>query len=300
MTEATLFEQLDPDLNGLRIGLSGAIPEPGEWAGRALDWEILNAVSTLADTVFSGGGYLVHGSHPSFTPRILAQAGPYAQERGEPVVTFVLSGLFADTHLARQLREPRYQGVLSLLLVDPVIPAGHEGHGAEDPVVRNASLAAMREALIAEMDALVVIGGKRWAGSANKPGTLEELELACARGIPTFLLGGLGGMAADLASAQPRNRLTDGMQTRGMAEDRQNADAIAGEARTAFGRTSLTSADEALISTTTDYGRAISLISREISAGLLPSPLRLVPVIVSFDDGHLSDWAVEADLPAPV
>ena len=98
--------------------------------------------------------------------------------------------------------------------------------------------------------------------------TLEELELARARGISTFLLGGLGGMAADLASAQPRNRLTDGMQTRGMAEGRQNADAIAGEARTALGRTSLTSADEALISTTTDYGRAISLISREISVGL--------------------------------
>ena len=34
------------------------------------------------------------------------------------------------------------------------------------------------------LNALVVIGGKRWRGSANKPGILEEVELARARGIP--------------------------------------------------------------------------------------------------------------------
>ena len=74
------------DLKGMRVGLSGAIPDTHDWAeGRAMDWEILNAVSTLADTVFRGGGILVHGSHPSFTPRIIAQAEPYATERGEPV-----------------------------------------------------------------------------------------------------------------------------------------------------------------------------------------------------------------------
>lgn len=266
--DTSRFDQLDPDLHGVRVGLSGAIPEPGEWAGRALDWEILNAVSTLADTVFSSGGHLVHGAHPSFTPRILAQAAPYAEERGEPVVTFVLSELFADTPLARQLQEPRYTHILTLEPVPPVIPPGHEGHGAEDPVVRNASLAEMRKRLIRQMDALVIIGGKRWADSENKPGTLEELELARSRGIPTFLLGGLGGMAAELASVPEFRAFTGADPTRKAIDDQLEAILSAGRPHRGLGRLSITSADMDFIRTTTDYGRAIVLISRRMSASL--------------------------------
>lgn len=292
MSDTTLSEQLDPDLTGVRVGLSGAIPDQTEWAGRALDWEILNAVSTLADTVFSGGGTLVHGSHPSFTPRILAQAAPYAEERGEPVVTFVLSGLFADGAIARQLEDPRYQGVVDLILVDPVIPPGHEGHGAEDPAVRNASLTAMRERLVQEMDAMVIIGGKRWADSANKPGTAEELELARARGIPCYPLGGLGGMAQELAE-QPDYQVLAAAEAEDpmaqedsakatntwSADDEAPLEAIATrgvrtftatatrtlEARTAtMRRPTLSQADDALIRATPDYGRAIGIIAKHL------------------------------------
>ncbi len=268
MTESIDIDSLDPGLTGVRVGLSGAIPEPEEWGGRALDWDILNAVTTLADTVFRGGGHLVHGSHPSFTPRILAQAEPYAEERGEPVVTLVLSGLFADTPLARHLRDFRYQGVLSLILVDAVIPPGREGRGVEDPVVRNASLKAMRERLIDEMDVLIVMGGKRWAGSANKPGTLEELELAHARGIPTFPLGGLGGMAAELALAPEFRALADAGRTRGAVDDGLEGTLSTKQSHRRLGPLSITSADEEFIRTTTDYGRAIALISNRMGANL--------------------------------
>ncbi len=274
MNASTLSDPLDPDLRGRRIGLSGAIPEPGEWAGRALDWEILNAVTTLADTVFRGGGHLVHGAHPSFTPRILAQAEPYARERGAPVVTFVLSGLFADGLLARQLQEPRHAGVLRLIVVDPVVPPGHEGCGAEDPAVRNASLAAMRDQLIAEMDSLVVIGGKRWIGTDNKPGTLEELELARARGIPVFPLGGLGGMAAELvALAEGRGdvHVTDvgpavhegsPLPVRGLDGLKlMQTSGLTSNLPTAADR-----ADDTFIHTSTDYGRAIGLIAKRLAA----------------------------------
>ena len=290
MSDTTLSEQLDPDLTGVRVGLSGAIPDPKEWAGRALDWEILNAVSTLADTVFSGGGVLVHGSHPSFTPRILAQATPYAEERGEPVVTFVLSGLFADSAIARQLQDPRHKDVLRLIVVDPVIPPGHEGRGAEDPVVRNASLAAMRKRLVQEMDAMVIIGGKRWAESANKPGTAEELELARARGIPCYPLGGLGGMAKELAD-QPDSLMTPSVEGHAEADgtDRWTTEkdasitVLAGgnarpftatatrerEAATASRRRPvLSQADEALVRSTEDYGRAIGIIAKHLKPAL--------------------------------
>ncbi len=267
MTEFMPIDSLVPDLRGQRIGLSGAIPEPEEWAGRALDWEILNAVSTLADTVFSGGGHLVHGSHPNFTPRILTQAEPYARERGAPVVTFVLSGLYADQPLARVIREHEARGVCRLAVVDPVIPAGHEGAGAEDSAVRNASLAAMRERLIQEMDALVVIGGKRWAGSANKPGTLEELDLARARGIPCYLLGGLGGMAAELGALpefqepQRSRSLTDarGASTRSIGVKGFDSAAL-GEPEV----TALSPEEDEFVRVSPDYGRAIGLIAARL------------------------------------
>ncbi|HMX54065.1 MAG TPA: hypothetical protein PLP53_09055, partial [Plasticicumulans sp.] len=51
---------------------------------------------------------------------------------------------------------------------------GAVGDSANDPLVRNASLMAMRQRLVGEMDVLVVIGGKRWAGTALRPGTLAQ------------------------------------------------------------------------------------------------------------------------------
>lgn len=195
----TVSRLVDINLSGLRIGLSGAVPDQAEWGARALDWEILKFVSTFADAVFRYGGRLVHGCHPSFTPRILGLAEPYKGTRSSPLVTFVMSELWSGEHLGSQLRQERYQGLVELIEVDRVVPPGASGDSASDPLVRNASLTAMRQRLIAEMDVLAVIGGKRWAGTALRPGTLEELELALARKIPTFLLGGFGGMAEELA-----------------------------------------------------------------------------------------------------
>lgn len=267
MSNSSIPDQLDPDLRGLRVGLSGAIPETDEWAGRALDWEILNAVSTLADRVFSSGGYLVHGSHPSFTPRILAQAMPYAEERGEPVVTFVLSDLFAQTPLARQLQDRRYRKVLRLILVPAVVPPGHEGHGAEDPEVRNASLAAMRKCLIDEMDALVVIGGKLWRTSAHKPGTVEELELARARDLPVYPLGGFGGMSAEL-TVQPgfadlitSSRLNVDLGSSDVHSFTTNETAATAREDRQLDN-GLTAADNEYLRTSSNYGRTIAIVSK--------------------------------------
>ena len=195
----TASRLVDINLSDLRIGLSGAVPDQVEWGNRALDWEILSFVSTLADAVFRYGGRLVHGCHPSFTPRILGLAEPYKGTRSSPLVTFVMSDLWSNEHLGRQISQERYQGLVELIEVNRVVPPGADGDSANDPLVRNASLVAMRQRLIAEMDVLVVIGGKRWTGTALRPGTLEELELALARKIPTFLLGGFGGMAEELA-----------------------------------------------------------------------------------------------------
>lgn len=73
------------DLTGLRIWLSGAVPEveaegpdieePVEnWKGSPLDYGILGFVQEFSSLVFKLGGEIIHGCHPSFTPILLQQA----------------------------------------------------------------------------------------------------------------------------------------------------------------------------------------------------------------------------------
>ena len=49
---------------------------------------------------------------------------------------------------------------------------------------------------------MVVVGGKQHAADGLTPGVTEELTLAQERKLPCFLVGGLGGMAAELARRQ--------------------------------------------------------------------------------------------------
>ena len=99
----------------------------------------------------------------------------------------------------------------------------------------------MRKRLISEMDALVVVGGKLWRGNENKPGTLQELELAMAHKIPCFLLGGFGGMAAELADRRDyREHLGNGLGAK----------------------------DNAYLLTTDNYGRAVAIIADRLGTAL--------------------------------
>ncbi len=201
-------------LDGFRLGLSGAVPERTDWHGRALDREILRLVSALADGLFRYGGELVHGTHPSFTPVLFGQAKPYAAQRARPMLTLVRSRLWPDDDLRHDIGVQTGHGTVRLVETDP-LPAPDSG--VIDPAnseSRNLSLSAMRERLIEDIDALVVVGGKRWSGSGKEPGTKQELDAALARGLPCFLLGGFGGMAEDLA-ADPnyRDRLGNGLST---------------------------------------------------------------------------------------
>ncbi|MEN3369685.1 MAG: hypothetical protein V7609_1828 [Verrucomicrobiota bacterium] len=57
----------------------------------------------------------------------------------------------------------------------------------------------MRYTLIQQMNVMVAVGGKLHAADGKVPGVVEEMDLARQRGLPCFLVGGLGGMAADYA-----------------------------------------------------------------------------------------------------
>lgn len=218
-------------LSGLRLGLSGAVPDREDWQGRALDLEIPRLLATLAEGLFRFGGELVHGTHPSFTPILIGQARPYAARRGRPLVTLVRSRLWPDDALRLDIAAQAAQGAVRLVETEPL---ADPATGVVDPGnagSRNLSLAAMRWALLADIHALVVVGGKRWRGSANEPGTKKELDAALERALPCFLLGGFGGMTEDLA-ADPayRERLGNGLspeENAFLATTRNHAGAVA-------------------------------------------------------------------------
>lgn len=71
--------------------------------------------------------------------------------------------------------------------------------GSEDVNTRNQSLSAMRRVLIDAQNVMVVVGGKLHSGGGKVPGVSEEMTLAEEKGIPRFLVGGLGGFAQRLA-----------------------------------------------------------------------------------------------------
>ena len=198
------YQRHSRDLANWRVGLSGAVPEPEAWGGRPLDYEIQEFVSSLSDGVLRHGGVLVHGSHPSFTPRILDRALVYGKQYGRKVARFYMYAVFTESDVPEQVG--RYADVAEMVL----IPQVGEGTAA-DKQVRDASLTRMRQVLIADMDVLVVVGGKHHADTGFSPDTKQELDMAIGRGLPCFLVGGLGGMGAELAAEYPLEVLGNGL-----------------------------------------------------------------------------------------
>ncbi len=191
-----VITDIDVSLKGLRVGLSGAVPDRSEWDEPAQDRAILEFVSLLSGLVFKYDGHIIHGSHPTFTPVIVHQAELHAdRSRERKPATLFMSELW-EKELDLAERE-WFERVADLNIV-PQVGTG----GPNDAETRNRSLSALRRPLVASMDVMVVVGGKQHATDGLTPGVTEELTLAKERRLPCFLVGGLGGMAAELARRQ--------------------------------------------------------------------------------------------------
>jgi hypothetical protein len=185
--------RLDISLEQYDIGLSGAIPDRKDWSEQAMDRGILEFVALFSGLVFKYGGRIVHGSHPTFVPIILRQARLHAGKRPRKPVTLVMSDLWAR-NLSSEDRE-------SVLDVAEFLITKSIGEGGPDNVeTRNRSLSAMRRVLIDAQNVMVAVGGKMHSGDGIVPGVGEEMSLAQEKGIPRFLIAGLGGFARELAN----------------------------------------------------------------------------------------------------
>jgi hypothetical protein len=191
-TEKDTLTRLDVSLEQYEIGLSGAIPEQQHWSEPAMDRAILEFISQFSALVFKYGGRIVHGSHPALTPIILRQARLQAPPRLRKPITLVMSDLWARNMLQEDIEA--LTDVAELVITKAV------GRGeADDPQTRNSSLSAMREVLVSSQNVMVAVGGKMHAADGLVPGIGEEMELAEKRGLPRFLVAGLGGFARELA-----------------------------------------------------------------------------------------------------
>src|SRR5258708_9643254 len=184
--------RLDVSLEQYEIGLSGAIPDRKDWSEPAMDRGILEFVALFSGIVFKYGGRIVHGCHPAFTPIILRQARLHGGQRLRKPVTLMMSDLWAQ--------DLRREDIESMTDIAEFVINRKIGDGSPADVnTRNRSLSAMRRVLIDTQNVMVAVGGKMHNKDGIVPGVAEEMALAEKKGIPRFLVGGLGGFARALA-----------------------------------------------------------------------------------------------------
>jgi uncharacterized protein len=186
-----MFDLETKRLNGARIWLSGAIPTSASPEQKA---EIEAFVRQFASAVFREGGSIIHGSHPTLRAILLECARVYqAEERGSrDCLTLVLSQWFSEDPVKHQVNIADWQ---STALVH--LSAISFKTGIQD------SLTEMRGWMADRCDAMVAIGGNWWEKNPGVAGVPDEIEMARERGLPCFLLGGLGGAAKGYIEAKP-------------------------------------------------------------------------------------------------
>jgi len=184
--------RLDISLEGYEVGLSGAVPEPNAWSEPAMDRAILEFVALFSGTIFKYGGRIIHGSHPTFTPVILRQARLHAKDRPRKPVTLVMSELWAE-----RLDDEAKAWLTDIAEFVSTKRVGEGGPEVTD--TRNRSLSAMRQVLVRSQNVMVAVGGKMPRGEEIMPGLQEEIDLAEKKGIPRFLIAGMGGFSAKYA-----------------------------------------------------------------------------------------------------
>ena len=170
-----------------------------------MDRAILEFVALFSGIVFKYGGRIVHGSHPTFTPVILRQARLHAdKEASRKPVTLIMSELWAKD-LPAEYRESIAD--VAEFKVTRQIGDG----GAENVETQNRSLTEMRQLLIESQNVMVAVGGKLHERDGMNPGVREELDLAATKGIPRFLIAGMGGYAAEYAKELIPSSLNNGL-----------------------------------------------------------------------------------------
>lgn len=181
--------QVTGPLHGVRIWLSGSIPNnisgPQQNAMVAF-------VEKFAELVFSAGGHILHGSHPSIRDILLrvAKTHEWKQKRRD-CLTLAVSRYWSKNQNFAPTAEWRQHCVV------------YETPEAVGDDAEQQSLKRLREWMSERCDVFVAIGGNWWDEITWRAGVNAEAGLAVTRGLPCFLLGGFGAAAQTLFQNHP-------------------------------------------------------------------------------------------------
>lgn len=171
-------------LHGVRVWLAGAVPSD---ATEAQKMSVVTFVREFAAEVFRNGGHILHGSHPSLVGPLIAEAKEHVSKGGrKDCLTLAVSKYWSKDKASVPIQEWRQTCT---------VYETAEATGGTSP--RDDSLQILREWMADRCDAFVAVGGQWWQQIVGRAGVPIEAGLAMQRGLPCFLLGGLGGAAGD-------------------------------------------------------------------------------------------------------
>jgi len=171
-------------LHGVRVWLAGAVPTEASDAQKS---SITAFVRDLAKAVFRAGGHVLHGSHPSLVGSLIEEAKAYIAQGGrKDCLTLAVSKHWSKDTASVPIQEWRQT---CMVYETPEASAGASS--------RDKSLEILRQWMADRCDAFVAVGGHWWQPVAGRAGVPIEAGLAMQKGLPCFLLGGLGGAAGD-------------------------------------------------------------------------------------------------------
>ena len=210
-------------LKGLPLGISVSLGDPVEERALGLSsvLHLQDATRIIARQALASGATLVYGGALDMKA---GQPGQLTEALFEMVGAYNRSGLMSAPPLVNYAAWPWTEEVdkdwlaarLEMLEVDrrprpadlqdpdPVPGPGKFLRLAKTPYggyVLARSLSAMREALVAQTNARVILGGKPHTFMGIIPGIIEEALLTIRKQRPLYVMGGFGGAAGLVAKA---------------------------------------------------------------------------------------------------
>jgi hypothetical protein len=181
-------------LSGVRVHLSGSNKE--------LQADIADFVQKFAVKVFSEGGSIVHGSHPSFIEPLRKAAEGFIQAGGSKgALTLVRAKSYSTDEYTAEIDEQRAFASVEIVPAD-----NSDGLAAE-------GLTPMRDWMADRSDVVVCVGGAWWDVNKVSAGVPNELGTMLDLGKPGFVVAGFGGAIAGYLKEDPSllSRLRNGL-----------------------------------------------------------------------------------------
>ncbi len=212
-------------LEGTVVFLSASVPaDASGYEDERLDFNVDEAVIALARTLFTEGGKLVFGGHPSISPLVLTVASEYASRSGDfhgPFAFIYQSEIFRDiipekTLLLEQMGYGRIHWT----------PAAPGEVKRRDPLTARwlapRSLEAMRRIMIEQSQPAAFLAAGGMEGVEEEVDLFRELRPQA----PVYALQSTGGASARLKTTRPYVEVVDRSVKERLAMMNRSGDAL--------------------------------------------------------------------------